>query len=52
MASPDHDGQNARPEQRDWKTWLILRSRPLVLAIVLFVTIIVMLLTGAGQEGQ
>ena len=50
MSSPDNK-PNAGAEQRDWKTWLILRSRPLALAIILFVTIIVMLLTGAGQEG-
>ena len=52
MVSPDPDKPNTAPDQRDWKTWLILRSRPLALAIILFITIIVMLLTGAGQEGQ
>ena len=37
------------PPQRTWKMWLIMRSRPLVLALVLLATVIVMLLTGYGE---
>ena len=46
----DNEQSPGLPPERTWKMWLIMRSRPLVLALVLLVTIIVMLLTGAGED--
>ena len=50
MTNADDQKQPEHPPQRTWQMWLIMRSRPLVLAIVFFVVLVVMLLTGEGQN--
>ncbi|MGI9425974.1 MAG: hypothetical protein ACR2PA_22555 [Hyphomicrobiaceae bacterium] len=47
--SPEEALAKARQE-RPWTTWLMLRGRPLAFAVAMLIFLIVLLLTGGGEQ--
>lgn len=55
MAEPEKqiplgDQIAAGKAERTWSTWLIMRGRPLAFAVAMLLILIVLLVTGAGDQ--